>query len=191
MTFRRLLAGASAILAALAILACGGDDDGDGSQPTPSATAANDSAEDEAYFQELSSALEVIGEDSQSLNELRAGAFDPDLSEEERITNAEDFAAQYREFAEGAREDLLGITPGPSLSGQHGALVDSLQALADLAERIAEEIEESPVATEPAFLDLFFQLDGQTRELRVRDACFDLQTVANGLGIETEITCPR
>jgi hypothetical protein len=172
----------------LTLSACGGDDSGETSS-TPFPDGA-DSA-DVAYFNELTAALDAIGEDSRALNDLRANAFDEALSEEERITNAEEFVAQYEAFAQSGHDELLAIEPGPSLSGQHGDLVDALGGLVPFAEDLASALEANPVSTEQAFRDLYFELEGQSLELRVRDACFDIETVAANLGIEATIACPR
>lgn len=192
----------SALLASLLLVgACSGDDGGDGDGPTgasPGATGPaptqggpTPSPEDIEYFETLSSALAAITAEGQDLNEFRAGAFDPDLPESQRIENAREFAARYDMFARGGHAALLEIPPGPSLGGQHGALVDAMNGLIRLAGEMAAALDETPVATEDGFRSLFFDLDGQSLELRVRDACFDLQNFAASHGIQVELTCPR
>lgn len=186
----------------LALAACGGDDDGGGS-PTPTGDGPSDASgspsgdipretvDDQTYFDNLTSTLQPINEESQELNDFRVAAFEETLSEEERAANAEEFAMRYEAFGQDAHDTLLAMAPGESLSGQHGALVDAMDGLADLGRDMASAFESDPVTTEQAFLDLFFELDGQSLELRVRDACFDLQTVATDQGIQTTIVCPR
>lgn len=185
---RILLAALS--LPALAVLAACGGDDGSGSPasdtPRPSAAAV-----EQTYFDDLVAAIEPISEESQSLNDFRATAFDENLPEEERAANAQEFATRYEEFAQSAHDALAAITPGESLSRQHGDLVDALAGLANLGRDIATALETEPVSTEQQFGDLFFQLDGQSLELRVRDACFDLQSAANEQGGVLTIACPR
>lgn len=188
----------AAVVAALTILAaCGGNDDS-GSAPTSAASGSpasdasgNPTVSDDAYFAELTSVLDDIALDSTALDDFRANAFDSSLTEDQRIANAREFAQRYEAFAQDARDGVLDITPGQSLSGEHGALVDALSDLVTLGDDLATTLDESPVATDAAFGDLFFELDGQSLELRVRDACFRLQQVATNVGIEAGFICPR
>ena len=194
MTLRLLLIPlAIALLAAIA--ACGGDDDTSSTTPgSGSPSAATDgvgTVADDIYFTNLSSTLEDLVPESSALDEFRATAFDPALSEAERAANAEEFADRYESYTTTAHDDVLAITPGESLAGEHGALVDALADLITLGEELAAALEGAPVSTEAEFGDLFFELEGQSLELRVRDACFRLQQVANNAGIETGFVCPR
>lgn len=192
----RLLTLAS-IATLVTLAACGGDDDS-GSSPTGAASGSpgteasgSPTVSDDAYFESLTSALDDIAVDSQALDDFRVGAFDESLTEEERIANADEFAQRYEAFAQDAHDRVLDITPGESLSGEHGALVDALGDLISLGHDLATALQETPVSTDQQFGDLFFALDGQSLELRVRDACFRLQQVATDVGIEAAIICPR
>lgn len=193
MNLTRLLLPLAAILL-IALAACGGNDDGGPASPTSSGEASpssTDTGDDAAYFDALSQTLSDLATDSTALDDFRAGAFDTSLTEDQRVANAEDFAERYEEFARDAHDRILEITPGPSLSGEHGALVDALADLITLGQDIAASLDETPVSTEQQFGDLFFELEGQSLELRVRDACFRIQQVASDAGIQAALICPR
>lgn len=189
------------LLALLAATACGGDDSGDGEgdgNGTAAPTTDGDgngggsgTPEDETYFDQLTAALEDLAGESAALQEFRAGAFDAGLADEERAANAEEFAERYEAFARNAYDILSSITPSDAAAAQHADLLDGMNDLAVFAIDLASALEDTPVTTENDFRNLFFELDGQSLELRVRDACFDLQTIASNLEMETEILCPR
>lgn len=184
------------LIALTASVACGGDDGAeDGpATATPAPGQNGDSVateEDTAYFDALARTLADLAAESAALSELRATAFDASLTEEQKAANAEEFAERYAEFGRNGRETLLEIDPAGTLSGQHGRLVDAMGGLAELGEQLGEAMSETPVATEEEFRELFFELNGQNVELRVRDACFDLQSFATRHNVEVELICPR
>lgn len=183
--------------AALALLAACGDDDGGASVPTGSngagasgaAPGITASPDEEAYLQRVENLMQGSADAGASLNEARAQAFDPAKPEEERRAAGIAYGADYSAYME-ERENQLFETEAPtSLDAPHQALIAAAVGTQQMAEDAAARLQEENVVDEAGFSAILADLDAVTLVQRFRDACLDLQTRAQGLGVAVDLRC--
>lgn len=170
----------------LTLAACGGnDDEGPSESDVATASPTLDPVEDAEYLEALAPALQAVNAQLDSLNELRADAFDGGLNTAAAIAYGE----AYETFESERLAAIEALAPGKTLQDHHAAIVfaarDSVALAADLSAAIAE----SPPANQAQFLDLFGRLDGATITNRFLDACTALQIRATAAGIDVDLQC--
>lgn len=191
--FAGLLAGA--FLAAVTASCGGGNGDAPAATPTPVAATPTPvrtaTPEEAAYFSQLKSVLDRVHEQAGGLADFRKQAFDEALSEQQRAENAAEYARRYQANAADAGAGLGGIDAPFGLDAAHASLAAAAGEVVRLGQELATAMEQSPVTTSASFNDLFFTIDGVTRQQRFRDYCFDLQAQAGARGADVDLECNR
>ncbi len=181
-------------MAALAA-ACGDDGGASPATPTPATVTPGPSRaaspEEAAYFDQLKSVLDSTHERDDGTEAFRKSAFDVSLGEEQVAKNAAEYARRYQADISDAIAELDDIDPPFGLDAAHAALATAAGERLRLGEEMAAAMEESPVTTDAAFRDLFYNLDGVVREQHFSDSCFDLQAQANARGANVDLECSR
>lgn len=191
----RVLPPLAALLVALAMVACGGDDDG--GQATGDATEgpsgeARDATEREVeYFAALALVIEAGNTGIAALETERAAAFDPAKSAEETQEALATLSLNTIDMYETRRDGILNVKPQPSddLHSPHLTLAGAADDELTIAENVALALDEDPVSDEAAYEALLIEQGANQGVTRFQDACTLLQTEADRLNADVDLHC--
>jgi len=185
------------MLIALALMACGDDDDGGGDQATNGATdapvgqARNATEREVEYFEALSLVIAEGNTGIAALAEERAVAFDPAKSETETQEALATLSLNAIDVYATRRDGILNVQPQPSgeLQSLHLTLGGAADDELTIAENLAVALGEEPVDNQAAYEALLIELGANTGEVRFQDACMLLQTEADRLNADVDLHC--
>lgn len=147
------------------------------------------SPEERAYFQELQTAMQQIRQESTAVADFRSHAFDPSLTEADRLRRGSEYGTRYATFASGRQTRLSAINAPASLRTLHSGLTDAAAATKKLSDDLNARLAAKPVGSASDLNTLFIELDAATLEQRFRDACTDLQKRGVNRSVNVDLAC--
>lgn len=173
-------------MAAVFLAACGSSGNEATPSPTPLPTA---SPEERAYFQELQTAMQQIRQESTAVADFRSHAFDPSLTEADRLRRGSEYGTRYATFASGRQTRLSAINAPDGVKTLHSRLTEAAAATKQLSDDLNTRLATKPASSASDLNTLFIELDGATLEQRFRDGCTDLQRRAASRGVSVDLAC--
>ena len=170
--FVALLAAPLLLAASAVAVACGGDGGG--------ASAEEYFADLQTLHYDMDSRVDTLIEDS-------GAAFDPSLSDEERLEAGRRFGDGFVSLLTFASDELGKLDPPSEVEDAHNEFLQALGDLRDEAQRAADGAREAESAAE---LQALFEDNPEfdAVDARVKEACKALQEAASSKGIEVDLT---